>query len=154
MDEPTSVLTPQEVDTLFTTLRRVASEGCAILYISHKLDEIRALCSAATVLRAGRVVARCDPRVESAASLAHMMMGADLVRAIKPAASAAASGRRRLVLDALNLPAAPGGVDLRGVALEVHAGEIVGIAGIAGNGRRSCSPPSAVSAVCMFRRTS
>ncbi len=135
MDEPTSVLTPQEVDTLFTTLRRVASEGCAILYISHKLDEIRALCSAATVLRAGRVVASCDPRMESAASLAHMMMGAELVRAAKPAALSTPSGRPRLVLDALDLPAMPGGVDLHGVALEVRAGEIAGIAGIAGNGQ-------------------
>ena len=61
MDEPTSVLTPQEVDKLFETLRQLADQGCSILYISHKLKEIRALCHAATVMRAGKVVAHCDP---------------------------------------------------------------------------------------------
>jgi simple sugar transport system ATP-binding protein len=135
MDEPTSVLTPHEVETLFHTLRRLAAEGCSILYISHKLEEIRALCEAATVLRAGRVVATCDPRREDAAGLARMMMGADIARPVRPPATAA-SGLPRLTLDALDLPAAePTGVDLRGVALEVRAGEIVGIAGIAGNGQ-------------------
>jgi simple sugar transport system ATP-binding protein len=135
MDEPTSVLTPSEVKTLFETLRRLAAEGCSILYISHKLEEIRTLCEAATVLRAGRVVAQCDPRQEDAASLARMMMGADIVRPARPAETAS-PGPRRLVLDALDLPAsAPTGVDLHGVALEVRAGEIVGIAGIAGNGQ-------------------
>jgi simple sugar transport system ATP-binding protein len=134
MDEPTSVLTPGEVGRLFETLRRLAAEGCAILYISHKLEEIRALCEAATVLRAGRVVAACDPRQQDAAGLARMMMGADLAR---PAGRAAAApGPTRLVLDALDLPAeAAGGVDLRVATLEVRAGEIVGIAGIAGNGQ-------------------
>ena len=135
MDEPTSVLTPHEVDTLFLTLRRLAEQGCSILYISHKLEEIRALCEAATVLRAGRVVARCDPRAENAAGLARMMMGADLARPQRPAATASA-GPMRLVLDAIDLSAAEAtGVDLRGVALDVRAGEIVGIAGIAGNGQ-------------------
>jgi ABC-type uncharacterized transport system ATPase subunit len=135
MDEPTSVLTPHEVETLFETLRRLAAEGCSILYISHKLEEIRALCEAATILRGGRVVAQCDPRLESAAGLARMMMGAEIVRPVRPAASAV-TGARRLVLDALDLPAAePTGVDLHGVALDVRAGEIAGIAGIAGNGQ-------------------
>jgi simple sugar transport system ATP-binding protein len=134
MDEPTSVLTPNEATTLFATLRRLAAEGCSILYISHKLAEIRALCEAATVLRAGRVVAECDPRQESTASLARMMMGAELQRPARPAATT--QGARRLVLDALDLPAAqPGGISLSGVVLEVRAGEIAGIAGIAGNGQ-------------------
>ncbi|MEJ2016470.1 MAG: ATP-binding cassette domain-containing protein, partial [Limibacillus sp.] len=70
MDEPTSVLTPQESDELFKTLERLASEGCAILYISHRLEEVKRLCKTATILRHGKVVARCDPREESAASLA------------------------------------------------------------------------------------
>ena len=78
MDEPTSVLTPQEVDKLFGTLRQIASQGCAILYISHKLHEIKALCEAATILRAGRVVATCDPRVESTKRMAELMIGAEL----------------------------------------------------------------------------
>ena len=70
MDEPTSVLTPLEVETLFATLRRLVSEGCSILYISHKLEEIRALCDRATILRGGKVVAMCDPRQETARNLA------------------------------------------------------------------------------------
>jgi len=80
MDEPTSVLTPQAVRKLFETLRQLAAEGCSILYISHKLDEIRALCHRATVLRAGRVTGECDPRQETSASLARMMIGGDLPR--------------------------------------------------------------------------
>ena len=78
MDEPTSVLTPQEVDELFVTLKALASEGMAILYISHKLEEIRTLCSGATILRGGRKVASTDPRQESVASLAALMMGEQL----------------------------------------------------------------------------
>ena len=66
MDEPTSVLTPQEVDKLFETLRQLAAEGCSILYISHKLHEIKALCDRATILRGGKVVGACDPKVETA----------------------------------------------------------------------------------------
>jgi simple sugar transport system ATP-binding protein len=119
---------------LFGTLRRLAAEGCSILYISHKLDEILALCEAATVLRAGRVVASCDPRQETAASLARMMMGADLARPPRP--SPGPRGKPRLVLDAIDLPSTRAhGTDLRAVALEVRAGEIFGIAGIAGNGQ-------------------
>ena len=76
LDEPTSVLTPQAVEKLFGTLRQLAAEGCSILYISHKLDEIRALCHTCTVMRGGRVTGVCDPRQESAASLSRMMIGA------------------------------------------------------------------------------
>ena len=78
MDEPTSVLTPQEVERLFTTLRRLAAEGCSILYISHKLEEIRALCDSATVMRMGRVVAHCTPREKSTKELAELMINAEL----------------------------------------------------------------------------
>src|SRR6202163_2031334 len=78
LDEPTSVLTPQETDQLFITLRRLKGEGRAILYISHKLDEVKALCDTATILRGGKKVATCDPRLETAASLARMMVGADI----------------------------------------------------------------------------
>ena len=78
MDEPTSVLTPQEVAKLFTTLRRLAEEGCSILYISHKLEEIKALCDRATIMRMGRVVAECDPRRETAQHLAELMIGTEL----------------------------------------------------------------------------
>ena len=78
MDEPTSVLTPQAVQKLFTVLRRLASEGCSILYISHKLDEIQALCENATVMRGGRVTGNVDPRKETHASLAQLMVGHSL----------------------------------------------------------------------------
>ena len=77
LDEPTSVLTPQAVDKLFVVLRQLAAEGCSILYISHKLHEIRALCTACTVLRGGQVTGVCDPRQESNASLSRLMIGAE-----------------------------------------------------------------------------
>src|SRR5258707_15548384 len=78
MDEPTSVLTPQAVKQLFDTLRRLAAEGVSILYISHKLDEIRALCDLATVLRTCRVSGTARPREESNASLSRLLVGGDL----------------------------------------------------------------------------
>ncbi|MBC8056397.1 MAG: ATP-binding cassette domain-containing protein, partial [Rhizobiales bacterium] len=76
LDEPTSVLTPQAVQTLFVTLRQLASEGTSILYISHKLDEIRALCHNCTVLRGGKVTGQVDPRTETNAGLSRLMIGA------------------------------------------------------------------------------
>ncbi|MEM6439990.1 MAG: ABC transporter ATP-binding protein [Pseudomonadota bacterium] len=133
MDEPTSVLTPQEVDTLFATLRRLRDEGVAILYISHKLEEIRALCSAATILRGGEVVASCDPRQETAKALAEMMIGRGLAA---PSGPAETSGDVRLALEDLSLPSAsPFGTSLKNITLDLRAGEILGIAGVAGNGQ-------------------
>jgi simple sugar transport system ATP-binding protein len=134
MDEPTSVLTPQAVEKLFETLRRLAAEGCSILYISHKLDEIRALCHKATVLRAGRVTGDCDPRRESSSSLARMMIGGDLPH---PRHREAQAGDAALVVTDLDLPADdPFGTTLTHVNLTVRAGEIVGIAGVSGNGQQ------------------
>jgi len=103
MDEPTSVLTPQETVGLFDVLRRLASEGCSILYISHKLEEIKALCEHATVLRAGRVVGACDPRVASTETLAEMMIGGQLPecrRGVQPV-----QGKPCLLVERLSLPA-------------------------------------------------
>ena len=77
LDEPTSVLTPQAVQTLFLTLRKLAEEGCSILYISHKLDEIRELCHQCTVLRGGKVTGECDPRTQDNASLSRLMIGSE-----------------------------------------------------------------------------
>ena len=135
MDEPTSVLTPQAVEKLFETLRRLAAEGCSILYISHKLDEIRALCQRATVLRAGRVTGECDPRRESASSLARMMIGEELPHPRHREATTRGDGS--LVVRALSLAAEdPFGVDLVDIDLSVHGGEIVGIAGVSGNGQK------------------
>src|SRR5262249_32341356 len=134
LDEPTSVLTPQETDQLFITLRRLKGEGRAILYISHKLDEVQALCDTATILRGGRKIATCDPRLETAASLARMMVGADIgeVRA----SGARKTGVPRLVIRDLTLdPDDPHGVRLDAVSLDVRGGEIVVIAGVSGNGQ-------------------
>ncbi|MGE3922539.1 MAG: ABC transporter ATP-binding protein [Lautropia sp.] len=139
LDEPTSVLTPQAVKSLFGTLRQLAAEGCTILYISHKLDEIRMLCERATVLRGGKVSGHCDPRLESAASLARLMIGHDLPHTRNEPRVA---GEPRLEIGAaphagLSLRSDDKfGVDLAGIRLTVRAGEIVGIAGVSGNGQR------------------
>jgi ABC-type uncharacterized transport system ATPase subunit len=134
MDEPTSVLTPQEVERLFATLRQLAAEDCSILYISHKLEEIKALCHRATILRQGRVVAECDPARESARSMAELMIGSELGGISRPRKRE--SGEPRLTIDGLSLPAEqPFGTDLQNVAFEVRRGEIFGIAGLAGNGQ-------------------
>ena len=134
LDEPTSVLTPQAVDRLFDTLRQLASQGCSIVYISHKLHEIRALCTACTVLRAGRVSGVCDPRQESNASLSRLMIGAE------PPALAQRSmqtGETMLEVRQLDLASTEQfGVDLERVALRVRGGEVVGIAGVSGNGQK------------------
>lgn len=134
MDEPTSVLTPQEVGKLFETLRQLAAEGCSILYISHKLHEIKALCDRATILRGGKVVAACDPRVETAKTMAQLMIGAELRTPSRR--QAGRLGEPRLTVEHLDLPAeAPHGVDLQRICLEVRSGEIFGVAGVAGNGQ-------------------
>ena len=134
LDEPTSVLTPQETDQLFITLERLKSEGRALLYISHKLDEVKALCDTATILRGGKKISTCDPRRETAASLARMMVGAEIGEV--KAAAGRATGVPRLVVRDLTLePDDPHGVRLEGVSLEVRGGEIVGIAGVSGNGQ-------------------
>ncbi|MFP5391058.1 MAG: ABC transporter ATP-binding protein [Gammaproteobacteria bacterium] len=134
MDEPTSVLTPDAVQTLFASLRRLAQEGCSILYISHKLDEIRSLCDRATVLRNGRVAGVARPREHSAHTLAELMIGGDLPEChLTPREP----GEVRLAINSLNLPNPdPFGAHLREVSLSVRAGEIVGIAGISGNGQQ------------------
>ena len=134
LDEPTSVLTPQAVGKLFDTLRQLAAEGCSILYISHKLDEIRSLCHTCTVMRGGKVTGVCDPRVETEASLSRLMIGAEppaIDHQEKQAGSAVLSVRR------LSLPRAhPFATELTDISFDVHAGEILGVAGISGNGQQ------------------
>jgi len=133
LDEPTSVLTPQAVEQLFVVLRQLVSEGCSILYISHKLHEIRALCTACTVLRGGKVTGVCQPQNESNASLSRLMIGAE------PAAlehRPAHTGDVVLQVRDLLLPRQDAfGVDLIDVSLQVRSGEVVGIAGVSGNGQ-------------------
>jgi general nucleoside transport system ATP-binding protein len=134
LDEPTAVLTPQEADQLFITLKRLAKEGCAVLYISHRLEEVKRLCHSATILRHGKVVASCDPRKETAASLAKLMVGGD-VHAVR-AAKAQVNGAVRLSMKDASLEAdGPFAVALKGVNLDVRAGEVIAIAGVAGNGQ-------------------
>ena len=152
MDEPTSVLTPQEVAQLFKTLNALAGEGMAILYISHKLEEIRTLCSEATILRGGRRVAETDPRQETVASLAALMMG-DQAPTMSPRQTGTSdkttmSGKSLefdgsvsmepsvFAVRALDVPAEDANsVSLQHIDLQIRAGEIVGIAGVAGNGQ-------------------
>ncbi|MDI9349015.1 MAG: ABC transporter ATP-binding protein [Candidatus Symbiobacter sp.] len=138
LDEPTSVLTVQAVESLFVTLRQLAAEGCSILYISHKLDEIKNLCHKATILRAGRVTGQCDPQLETPHSLARMMIGRDLpVLHKKPAALVADAAIPRLKITHLSQRREnPFGTDLSDLNLAVAGGEILGIAGISGNGQQ------------------
>lgn len=134
MDEPTSVLTPQEVARLFETLKRLSEEGLAILYISHKLDEIKTLCHSATILRNGKRVDVVKVADESTGSLAAKMMG-EALQTVEPRANHHI-GDVRLSVRSLSLAAADEfGIPLKQINLEVRSGEIVGIAGVAGNGQ-------------------
>ncbi|MEP1521270.1 ABC transporter ATP-binding protein [Ascidiaceihabitans sp.] len=133
MDEPTSVLTPQEVSILFETLNTLRAEGTSILYISHKLEEIRTLCDAATILRLGKVVGSCVPAETSARDMAEMMVGETLKT---PQRASTKAGEAVLQLSGLNLPPATAfGMPLRDISLTLHKGEIMGIGGVAGNGQ-------------------
>ncbi|MEZ5732094.1 MAG: ABC transporter ATP-binding protein [Paracoccaceae bacterium] len=133
MDEPTSVLTPQEVNILFDTLRQLSAEGTSILYISHKLEEIKALCDEATILRRGKVVGTCTPREKSAREMAEMMVGATLNA---PERASAEFGDVSLQVRQLSVtPTNPFGTALRDIAFEVRRGEVFGIGGVAGNGQ-------------------
>jgi ABC-type uncharacterized transport system ATPase subunit len=135
MDEPTSVLTPQEVEGLFRMLRRLADEGCSVLYISHKLDEIKALCQGATVLRGGRVSGHCDPRQETPQAMAELMIGGALPETRRSVTNQ--TGPDCLELFAISLkPEEPFGTALKEVTLALRAGEILGIAGVSGNGQK------------------
>ncbi|TYZ47653.1 ABC transporter [Ralstonia solanacearum] len=134
LDEPTSVLTPQAVEKLFVTLRQLAAEGTSILYISHKLDEIQALCHAATVMRSGKVTGVCDPRRETASSLSRMMIGGERPRELRPQTT---PGEVRLEVAGLSLPKSHAfATQLHDIALQLRSGEIVGIAGVSGNGQQ------------------
>lgn len=134
LDEPTSVLTPQAVQKLFETLRRLAGEGVSILYISHKLNEIRDLCDKATILRGGKVTGTAIPKQETNSSLARMMIGRDL-----PAYQRHAyEGEHQSIFEVKNLTLIsedPFGTSLKDISLKLRAGEILGVAGISGNGQ-------------------
>ena len=136
MDEPTSVLTPQEVGQLFDVLRKLAAQGCSILYISHKLHEIKALCDTATILRGGKLVDTCDPKAETSRSMAEKMIWAGLKDIVR------AEGRSfslpKLVVSRLSTEKTGHfDVPVDDVSFTVKAGEIFGIAGVAGNGQNA-----------------
>ncbi|KGD96838.1 ABC transporter ATP-binding protein [Rhizobium sp. YS-1r] len=138
LDEPTSVLPPQLVNKLFDTLRRLRDGGVSILFISHKLEEIRAVCDRATILRGGRVTGNVDPREHDTHDLARMMIGRDMPEPIP--ALPLSGGERRLEIIGLDYtPDDPFAVPLSGISLTVRAGEILGIAGISGNGQSELS---------------
>jgi ABC-type uncharacterized transport system ATPase subunit len=134
LDEPTAVLTPQEADQLFIVLNRLKDEGRAILYISHKLEEVKRLCDTATILRGGKKVSTCNPKAETAASLARMMVGTE-IKEVKAAAARKTTVPRLVVNDLSLEPDDPHGVRLQHISLELKGGEILGIAGVAGNGQ-------------------
>lgn len=134
LDEPTSVLTPQEVETLFKTLRQLSEEGCSILFISHKLDEVRALCDGATILRGGKVSGSCTPKDTSTDEIARLMVGDDTP--LTENYQKAQGSETFLTIKELTYKSEdPFATPLKGINLEVKAGEILGIAGVAGNGQ-------------------
>jgi len=135
MDEPTSVLTPQEAHKLFKILKRLSVEGCAILYISHRLREIRALCDKATILRQGKVVNECDPSKESARTLAEMMMGSQLT--VPKRQDKIKSDHVKFSVKNLSSYSKKSsfGINLQNISFDLRIGEIFGIAGLAGNGQ-------------------
>ncbi|WP_347140562.1 ABC transporter ATP-binding protein [Paracoccus sp. SSK6] len=151
MDEPTSVLPPARIPALFDTIRELAAQGCAVLFISHKLEEIRNLCHSATVMRAGEVVATVDPRLSSATELAHLMIGREIPHTKR---SAPTLGRDAVLeVTGLSQPSDdPFGVGLHDLDLQLYPGEIVGIAGISGNGQKELAAMLSGEAVLDRRR--
>src|SRR6201992_3116819 len=134
LDEPTAVLTPQEADQLFIVLERLKAEGRAILYISHKLEEVKRLSDTATILRGGKKVSTCNPKAETASSLARMIVGTE-IKEVKAAAARQITVPRLVVNDLCLAPHDPHGVRLQNITFELRGGEILGIAGVAGNGQ-------------------
>jgi len=134
LDEPTAVLAPGEVEGLFAALRAMAAEGLGIIFISHKLNEVRALTSRCVVLRHGKVVGLFEaPAAATTAEMARLMCGQDIVSPLRPPAT---RGDPVLSLEDVST-AGHAGTPLRGVSLTVHAGEILGLAGVSGNGQRA-----------------
>src|ERR1700688_2939954 len=134
LDEPPAVLTPQEADQLFVVLDRLQAAGRAVLYLSHKLEEVKRLCDTATILRGGKKISTCNPQLETAASLARMMVGAN-IKEVRAAAGRQTTVPRLVVNDLSLKPEDPHGVRLEHISLELKGGEILGIAGVAGNGQ-------------------
>ena len=147
LDEPTSVLPPQSVVMLFKTLRSLQAKGMAILFISHKLDEIRELCDEATVLRRGEVTGHVDPRTQSAADLAKLMIGHEIPKLTKHNHTPA--GDIALQLRGLEHPSKTRcGTSVKSLDLRLRSGQIIGIAGISGNGQQELAALISGEALC------
>jgi simple sugar transport system ATP-binding protein len=135
LDEPTAVLTPQEAETLFGTLRQMAAEGRTVIFISHKLHEVKAVSDRVTILRGGRAIATASTADATPRSLAAMMVGRD-VETVRRSSRPHDDGERVLLLEGIAADGDRGTPALRDVTLALRAGEIVAVAGVAGNGQR------------------
>lgn len=133
LDEPTSVLTPQEAEALFATVRSMTADGKSVVFISHKLGEVLDIADRVTVMRDGRVTGDVDTKSTTREELARMMVGRDVD--LSPRRADTASGATRLQVSGVSLVGARGPV-VQDVSFEVRAGEILGIAGVSGNGQR------------------
>ena len=152
LDEPTAVLTPQEVDDIFVIFRQMAQDGHALIFISHKLHEIFALTDQVTVLRDGQAIGTRMTTEVTKADLAQMMVGREvLLERVRPPATL---GEPRLKLENVSAENAQGQPVLRNINLEVRSGEIVGVAGVSGNGQRPRASPSGPASDCNGRATS
>jgi simple sugar transport system ATP-binding protein len=158
LDEPTAVLTPQECESLFGTIRRMAEEGRTVIFISHKLHEVKAVADRVTVLRAGKAVATESTAEATPRSLAALMVGRE-VETVSRRGSAAADGAVVLEVDGLWADGDRGNPALKGVSLTIRAGEVVAVAGVAGNGQRELAetisgmrPPTGGSLAVAGRR--
>jgi len=134
LDEPTAVLTPQEVDELFVIMRQMVKDGHALIFISHKLHEVIAISNRVSVLRDGRLIGTRSTSETTKQDLANWMVGREV--GFAPDRGEARRGEIRLQLTKLSCGSDRGTPGLRGVSLDVHAGEILGIAGVSGNGQR------------------
>jgi len=134
LDEPTAVLTPQEVDEFFGTLRRMAKEGHSLIFISHKLHEVMAISDRVTVLRGGRVVETLKTADTDRRELAQLMVGREVLLRVEK--EPVKVGPARLEIKNLSVMGNKGLLAVKDVNLEVRAGEILGIAGVSGNGQR------------------
>lgn len=132
LDEPTAVLTPQESEALFATLKKLVAQGLAIIFISHKLHEVLAVSDRVLVLRQGKLVAGCETQGATRAELAEMMVGRPVPA---PKVEPQAPGNELLRLAQVTLTGAHGRNELDAVDLSLHEGEIVGLAGVSGNGQ-------------------
>jgi general nucleoside transport system ATP-binding protein len=133
LDEPTAVLVPQEVDELFNNLRDLVREGLTVLFISHKLDEVRAVADEITVIRRGTTVAAVKPDEVTARQLATLMVGSELPS--PEARESTVTDIPVLVLDGLTVQAPDGRPLIQDISFTIHKGEVVGIAGVEGNGQ-------------------